>query len=252
MWTYVLILGAGMLMDPVRIGIAALLMSRRRAIVNLLAFWLGGMVAGLAVATAVLVMLHDIALVAIQAAASTINDVRSAVIFLAGEHLRITLGVVALVGLGVMLALDRARMKTPVAVGGGDTLVDLAPQPRGPKVFSAVAARTHGMLDSGFVWPAFVVGIMSTFPPYEGPLVLTVIMGSRAAAAAQFSAVIVFTLLVLAFVESPLLSYVAAPQKTEAAMLRMNNWITVHRRQIAETMLAITGVVLLAQGLSGL
>ena len=42
MWTYVLIVGAGMLMDPVRIGIAAILMSRRRTIVNLLAFWLGG------------------------------------------------------------------------------------------------------------------------------------------------------------------------------------------------------------------
>lgn len=83
-------------------------------------------------------------------------------------------------------------------------------------------------------------------------MVLTVIMGSRAAAGAQFSAFILFTLLVLAFIEIPLVSYLAAPEKTETAMLRMNNWITAHRRQIVEAMLGVTGALLTVQGVISL
>src|SRR5947209_20609289 len=103
MWMYVVCIGMGMLIDPVRIGIAAVLMSGRRAIVGLLAFWVGGMIAGVTVGIAVLVLLHDVALVAIQAGVSMINDVRSAVIILTGPRLQITLGVIALLALAVML-----------------------------------------------------------------------------------------------------------------------------------------------------
>jgi Sap, sulfolipid-1-addressing protein len=253
MWMYVLCLGIGMQFDPVRIGLAAILMSRRRALVNLLAFWVGGMIAGVTVGIAVLLLLHDIALGAIKAAAATINDVRSTVIILAGPRLQITLGVLALVSLGVMLARDRAQLRTrvPLAVGGGDA-PNVLPQRRKVNFFSAMAIRAHGMLESGFVWPAFVVGLLSTFPPIEGPMALTVIMGSRAAAGTQFSAFIVFTLFVLFFVEIPLLSYLAAPDKTQAAMRQMNTWITAHRRQIAETLVAVMGVVSVVQGISSL
>jgi hypothetical protein len=253
MWMYVLVIGIGMQFDPVRIGLAAILMSRRRALVNLLAFWVGGMIAGVTVGIAVLVLLHDIALVAIKAAAATINDVRSTVIILAGPRLQITLGVLALVSLGVMLARDRAQLRTrvPLAVGGGDAS-NVLPQRRKVNFFSAMAIRAHGMLESGFVWPAFAVGLLSTFPPIEGPMALTVIMGSRAAAGIQFSAFIVFTLLVLFFVEIPLLSYLAAPDKTQAAMRQMNTWITAHRRQITETLFAVMGVVSVVQGIGSL
>jgi Sap, sulfolipid-1-addressing protein len=253
MWTYVFCLGFAMLIDPVRIGIAAVLMSRRQALVSLLAFWVGGMIAGVTVGIAVLVLLHDVALVAIEAAAATINDVRSAVIILTGEHLRITLGVLALVALAVMLVRDRAQVAAPVpvSVGSGGSSEGL---PEAPKrtLFSLMATRIHEMLESGFAWPAFVVGLMSTFPPLEGPMALTVIMGSRAAAGTQFVAFIVFILLVLVFIEIPLVSYLAAPQRTQAVMLAMNGWITAHRRQIVEAMLAVMGIASLVQGISSL
>jgi hypothetical protein len=253
MWYYVACLGFAMLIDPVRIGIAAVLTSRRRAIASLLAFWVGGMVAGIFVGIAVLLLLHDVALVAIQAAVSTINDVRSAVVILTGPRLQITLGVLALFGLAVMLARDRAQVQTrvPVAVGGGGAS-DVLPEPPKPTLFSVMAARVQGMLESGFAWPAFVVGVMSTFPPIEGPMALAVIMGSRAAAGTQFAAFIVFILLVLVFIEIPLIAYLAAPHKTQAAMLQMNVWITAHRRQIAETLLGVMGVVSVVQGMVSL
>lgn len=258
MWTYVVCLGVGMLIDPMRIGIAAVLMSRRQALRTLLAFWVGGIVAGIAVGIAVLVLLHDVALVAIEAAASVINQVRSAAVILEGEQLRITVGVLSLIALAVMLARDRARLAapvpTPVLVGGGGSVdtadsADPAPEPPRQTAMAALGSRIHGMLDTGFMWPAFVVGLMSTFPPIEGPMALTVIMGSRAPAGTQFVAFILFIVLVLIFVEVPLVSFVAAPQKTEAVMARMNAWITTHRRQIIEALLAVMGVASVVQGI---
>jgi hypothetical protein len=83
-------------------------------------------------------------------------------------------------------------------------------------------------------------------------MALTVIMGSRADAGTQFVAFIVFILLVLVFIEIPLVSYLAAPQKTQAVMLVMNTWITTHRRQIAEALLAVMGTASLVQGLASL
>ncbi len=245
-------LGVGMLIDPMRIGIAAILMSRRQALRTLIAFWVGGIVAGITVGIAVLVLLHDIALVAIQGAVSTLNDVRSAVIILAGPRLQITVGLVALLALAVMLARDRAQVvQIPVAVGGS-CASDASPEPRKGPLPSRMSAAIHRMLESGFVWPAFVVGLGSAVPPIEGPMALTVIMGSRAAAGTQFTAFILFTVLVLAFAEIPLVSYLAAPRKTEAVMRQMNTWITAHRRQIFETLLAVTGVTSVVQGITSL
>jgi len=251
MWMYVVCLGFAMLIDPMRIGIAAVLMSRRRAVVCLAAYWVGGMIAGIAVGVAVLVLLHDVALVALKAAASAFNEMRSAGMFLTGAHLRIALGVLLLSVVAVMVARDRGQLATrvPIPVGGGAG--DVAPDPPKANLLTAWAARTLGMLESGFVWPAFALGVMSTFPPVEGPIALTVIMGSRTAAGTQFSAFVLFTLLVLAFVEIPLVSYLAAPRKTEAMMLQVNTWITAHRRQVFEVGFAVAGLVSLVQGVSG-
>jgi len=149
------------------------------------------------------------------------------------------------------LARDRARLATPVTLNAVDAS-SVAKLPRRPTLVSAMAAQTHGMLNSGNVWLAFAVGLSSTVPPVEGPLVLAVIMGSRADAGTQFSAFIVFILLALVFVEIPLVSYLAVPQKTEAVMMQMNSWITTHRRQIFETILGVVGVVSLVQGIGSL
>lgn len=247
-----------MLIDPMRIGIAGVLMSRRHAIRTLLAFWVGGIVAGITVGICTLVLLHESALVAIRAVTSAINHVRSEVVILGGDHLKVTLGVLALACLATMLARERARVTTPVremvSVGGGDsseaseTSVPATP----PSLLSRLSNATNGMLESGFAWPAFLAGLLSTVPPIEGPMALAVIMASQSATHLQLGAFVVFILLALTFIEIPLVGYLIAPQRTEAVMLQMNAWIYGHRRQITHTLLAVTGVVLLAQGLGSL
>ena len=58
----VLVLSLLVALDPVRIGITALLISRPRPMLNLFAFWLGGMAAGIAAALVVLLFLRDFAI----------------------------------------------------------------------------------------------------------------------------------------------------------------------------------------------
>jgi len=244
----VLFLGFGMAIDPVRLGIAVVLLSRRRPMVNLLAFWVGGMTAAIALGIAVLVLMRDVALGAIRTADSLINHLRSEVAVLAGGRLQITVGVIMLLLAVRMVAGERARIGGPV--GGGGSAVALEERPLSP--FARLGARTQEMLKCDVMWPVYVVGVASSFPPIEGLVILTIIMASGATLGAQFSAFIVFTLMVLAVIEIPLVAYLAMPQKTEAVMLRFQNWVQTYRRQISLAILVGVGIIFLVQGVTRL
>ncbi|OBH03266.1 hypothetical protein A5696_09165 [Mycobacterium sp. E2699] len=253
MWTGVLLIGVGMALDPLRLGFVAVMMSRRKPIVNLLAFWLGGVVTGVIVGIGVLVLMRDVALAAVRSAASAITEVRSAVVFLAGPRLQLTLGLLMLLLVVVITARARAAGRVPTpqpTTGGGTATLVKEDRPRNPFVW--LAGRTKEMLDCDVVWPAFVVGLSSTFPPYEGVVLLAVIMASGATVGAQFCAFIIFTLLVNGLVEIPLVGYLLMPERTEAVMLRFHNWVRTYRLQITQVMFGGTGLIMLTQGLAAL
>jgi len=247
MWATVLFLGFGLSLDPLRLGLVAVLVSRRRPMPNLFAFWVGGMVAGVGLGMAVLLLFREVALTTIENAASAISDLRSSVIIFSGGRLQITLGVLMLLVVARLVTRQRARARTRA-----DGASALALETRPPSIWARLANRNKDMLQSGFVWPAFLVGLGSATPPLECVMVLTVIMASGAATGTQVGAFVVFTLLVLAGIEIPLVTYLAMPQRTEAAMLRLNNWLCVHRQRILQTTLAATGVVLVVKGIGSL
>ncbi|ORW38192.1 hypothetical protein AWB90_24460 [Mycobacterium paraense] len=253
MWTLVLICGFGMAIDPIRLGLAVVLLTRKRPILNLFAFWLGGIVAGLTVGIGVLVLMRETALVAIRNAGSAISQVRSAIFILEGPRLPITVGLVMLVVLAVMTARAKAATQvptTPVTAGGAGTATLVEERPRG--IFQRLGARTQELLNTDVVWPAFLVGLASSFPPYEGVVLLAFIMASGAAITTQFVAFFLFTLMVLAVIEIPLVAYLAKPDQTLALMLRLQHWLRTYRLQITQVSLGGTGLVLLTQGLVAL
>jgi len=249
MWTWMVVTGLFMATDPIRLGLVLLLVTRRRPALNLFAFWAGGMAAAVGVATIVLVLLRDVALVAIQTVVAAINDVRSEIIILAGGRLQITVGVVALMIAANMVARDRARTRVPVSVGDGPGLVEL---PERSGMIARLGEVSQKILNGDFVGASFVVGLTSSAPPYESVVALTIIMASGAGIGAQFSAFLLFIFLILVVVEIPLVLFLVMPQKTEAAILRLDQWMRGHRRQIALTMLIATGVIFLVQGLARL
>ena len=89
MWATVFVMALGMATDPLRMGMVFLLMSRPRPVPNLLAFWLGGMTAGIGVAMAVLLVLRDFALVVMKNLTSTVGG------FMSGRT-ELAIGVLAL------------------------------------------------------------------------------------------------------------------------------------------------------------
>jgi hypothetical protein len=250
MWTMVLLMGFGMAIDPARLGLALVMLSRRRPMVNLFAFWVGGMVAGIGIGLAVLVLMRDVALVALHSAASMANDVRGSVAFLSGGRLQITVGVIMLLLAARMVARARARAGVPAGIADcGMSAIALQERPVGP--FARLGARTQEMLNCDVVWPAFVVGVASS-PPVESLIALTFIMASGAAIGTQFSAFLVFTLIVLAVIEIPLIGYLAMPQKTEELMLRFQDWTRTHRQQISLTIVTGAGFLFVFQGVAAL
>ncbi|KAA1251981.1 GAP family protein [Mycobacterium simiae] len=258
MWNTVIFIGLVMATDPIRLGLALVCVTRRRPLLNLFAFWLGGMVAAFGLAFVVLVVLRDIALVAINGSLAAINEARSAVVILEGPRLQVVLGLIALGGAIHMAARQRAGARVLAGVGGGDApggVAALEPVQHGriaSMIYRLGEVSQNMLTRPGFVWPAFVVGLTSSAPPVETVTAMTVIMGSGAALGTQVSAFVVFILLVLTVIEVPLVALLVKPRQTEALLHRLNAWLTTYHRQIILTMLLITGVTFLYQGITRL
>jgi hypothetical protein len=252
MWIYVLYMGFALALDPFRLGFALVLTARRHPMLNLFAYWLGGMAAGIGLATFALLLLRDFTQVAVRNAMSVVDHVRSTVAIFTGGRLQITLGVLVLLALLIVKVRERARVEERVAVGSGG-VSDVVRQPRGPgALFAWFAARTHDMLQSDLIWPVFVAGAASAIPPIDGVAMLAVIMASRADLGTQFSAFIAFTLLMLSIVEIPLLSYLVWPEKTVGLVQQVQDWIRAHLRPIMQILLTVGGVTAVVQGVASL
>lgn len=256
MWNAVVYIGLVMATDPIRLGLALVLVTRRRPVQNLFAFWLGGVVSGVILAAAVLVFARDIALPAVRAGVSALTTLRANVLILSGGRLQITMGVIALLAVLVLSARRRAREKTLVAVGAGDSS-GVAVQPGPTSLIARMGAFAHTMLNQdvaryGSLVPAFVVGLASSAPPIETVTALTIIMASKDTVGMQFSAFLVFILLVLTVIELPLIGYLLMPQKTQAVMTRVQDWMHAYGRKLTQYMVGIMGVVSIVQGVASL
>jgi len=256
MWTTVIFIGLIMATDPIRLGLVLVLVTRRRPMLNLLAFWMGGMAAGVFLATAVLVVARGVALPVIRAGVSAIMEVRNSVAILAGGRLQITFGVIMLLSLVVLSARRRARERTPAGVGVGEgSGVALQPRPTG--LIARLGAGAHRMLNLdvakyGVLLPAFVVGLASSAPPIETVAAFTIIMASGATLGTQFSAFLVFILLVLTVIEIPLIGYLAMPQKAHVLMMRLQDWLRVYGWKLTQGIFISMGSWSVLQGVTSL
>ena len=225
---------------PVRLGIAALLLSRPRPMLNLLTFCLGGIAAGLAAALGVLILLRDFALKVVQ-------GVSSAAASSSFRHIQIIIGVVVLLIAALIAVGFSLRRRARVPMSGGGPLA-LALRRSAPTALSRLSTRAQDALEGECLWVPFVAGLGSATPPIECLVALTAIAASRAAISTQLSAALMFTIVVFVIVEIPLVSSLAAPARTQAVMLQVHDWVRTRRRRILAVMLAVAGVMLVATG----
>jgi len=244
MWGAVVVLALMAAGDPVRMGITLLLISRPQPMLNLLAFWLGGMATGITAAVGLLTLLRDFLPTVTREVTATVA------IFTRGPA-EIAIGVLMLLLAALSAAGRSARRAAGIPVPAGGPVAQV-PQPSIPIVFHRLLARAQHVLGGGHLWVPFVVGLGSATNPVEYLLALGAIVASKAAIATQISAAVMFTVVVLVVAEIPLVSYLAKPAKTQAVTMQLNDWICARRRSISACIAALTGVFLLTTGVANI
>jgi Sap, sulfolipid-1-addressing protein len=235
MWSAVFFLSLVVAMDPVRVGITTLLLSRPRPVVNLFVFWLGGITAGIAVSLVVLLFLRDLALPVLRVAISAISSPTAA-------HIQVVIGVLAV----LIAARFWARRPVPAAVTGADASGPLL-HPNTVTAPGRLSLRER--LEGGSLAMVFVAGLALATPPVEYLAVLITILASRATVAAQLGAALMFTLVAFTVVEVPLIGYLTTPAKTLDVVRRLNEWIRSRRQVIPCVLIGVVGAVLMATGM---
>lgn len=241
MWGTVLVFALLAAVDPVRIGIAVLLISRSRPMLNLLVFWLGNMATGIGAALIALFLLgnHIVPITRAVTSAFTSPVVPS---------IQIVLGLLLLPTAAVVAARS-VRQAARVAVPCGDPS-GLMSQPKAPAVFSRLSWTA--LLEGRSVRPAFVAGLCSATPPLEST-------GQRSwpswpreqPPARESSPPVMFVLVAYVITLIPLISHLASPAKTQAVVLELQRWIGAHRGQVFAVILGVGGVLMITSGVGG-
>ncbi|BBZ69415.1 GAP family protein [Mycobacterium paraseoulense] len=256
MWGSVLGLGILAALNPVRLGLALLMISRPRPGPNLLAYWVGGLTVCVPELLAPLMLLNFTSAFGSFGHRSAGPAANSTL-----PHIQIGLGVLGLSIAALMAVRFRTRQRAEARAtststpGPGATIAvprflsraqDVRPGERSG--IRRLLHRAHRAWEQGSLWIAWVIGLASV--PVDGVLfILAIIVASRAAVATQVSASIAFVLLMYSVVEMILVGYVAAPARTHALLRQLHGWVRAYHRQILVTVFTVVGVTQLAQGM---
>jgi len=228
MWTSILIMAIAVIVEPVRTALVILMLNRPRPLLQLLAFLCGGFTVCVAFGLAVLFMFRTL-------------PVAGAAAFSVGQaHIAI--------GLFVMLV---ASVLAKSSTGAGDDAGTDVVKPTTPQVLGVLQTRIRDVLQGSSLWVAGVTGALN-LPSANYMAALAVIFASKAAPAAQLEALLVFNVVAFAVVGMPLVSYVAAPEKTRALMLEVQGWLRSRRRREVAALAAVAGCFILGLGVVGL
>ena len=270
MWGQLLALALMTTINPVRLGLILLVLSRPRPMHNLLAYWTGALIVGHLSLLVPLFVIHSN-----PSSASFADDFADPASNPTAQRIAIGMGVGLLLIAAVMAA--RSLAKTPVgsrrrqapegdgAAGTSVLTLDSTVPPilsrllqpsqnaaaeGGPPV-RRVLGRTHNAWRNGSPWIAFVLGVI-ILPPLDGVLIaLAIIVASGATVGTQVVTVILYIIGVLAVEEMILASNLIAPTRTQGALRRVHDWARTHHRKFVAIILAVIGLSLVIRGMGG-
>ena len=262
------VLGVALLiaLNPVRLGVILLMVSRPRPLQNLLAFGAGNLIVGIPAVLVPLVVLHVTPMFR-----SFVEGLGTAAAVATVRHVQIGMGMLALSIAALMVARSlmrarslRRRQRTHLPTPGGTTST-LVLDSNSPTAISRLPGRAQNAAtedesairrllgrannawENGSLWVALVWGLCSV--PVDSLFVVAIIVASGARMGTQVSAAIAFVVGWLASVEIVLISHLATPAKTEAALGLLHDWARAHRRNLVVAIFAVVGVSGLARGM---
>jgi hypothetical protein len=137
------------------------------------------------------------------------------------------------------------------AVEGGVDLLDPTP-PGNLKSLKRLSARAREFLQGDSLHVAWVSGLAVALPSANYLGAMAAILASGARPAEQAQALLLFNVVAFTLVEIPLVSYLAAPQKTRAFMAALQEWLRTRSHWEFAVLLAAGGCFLVALGVSSL
>lgn len=237
MWATVLVLALIATADPVRIGVSVVLSSRPRAVGQLVAFWFGGITMCVAIAAGVLFGVRDSAL-------SFVHWIEHATASSTGGRIQIAVGVLAVLIAGLAVGLA-PRQRAGMGMPGNSTS---ALHALTSTTMDRVSIRARDALLSAPLPVAFVLGF-AMLADFRFLAALGAIMASGATAGIQITAVSVYTFVALTFIELPLVSRLAAPERTAQIMDAVNGWVKARRQHVFAVVIALLGAFLMTRGM---
>ena len=243
-------------LDPVRLGVNLLLISRPRPAQNLLVYWIGCVSASLLLLVVPLLVLHNT-----EMFASFVHDLGNPRTTASLTVRRIEVGVgVLILAIAAVMALRAVRRRRAETTSTATVSDESSPIARllnrgrdapaeGGSPAQRLLGRAHRAWESGALWVAAVIGFWAGPNPSLVTFSLATILASGAAFGAQIGAAIVFIVVSLAVVEIVLLCNLVTPAKTQAALRRVHDWVGGYRLQIVLAILTLVGLAFVAQGL---
>jgi hypothetical protein len=249
----VLALALAMAIDPVRLGITLLLISRPRPILNLLVYWVGAMFVGVSSGVMVLTVLRDFAptllrnlsLLAANAAVRHVQVVVGLLLLLLAALVYSGVSVRQRFGLQVPVSVP-VEMPVPLGLAGDPSSLLL--QTTAPTGISLLLSRARDALKGESLWVALAAGMGTGPAPLEYLVALVAILASGGEIGRQLSAAVMFNIVMLAICETTIVSYLAMPTKTQLIIGLLNGWVGTHRRRILSLIVGVAGVCLVVAG----
>ena len=251
MFGSVAVLALPIALDPVRLGVNLLLVSRARPAQNLLVYWIGCVSASCVLLLVPLLALHF-------TASPMIHDLANPATTAGSDVRRIETGVGVLVlAIAALMAVrlvarrpsrtmtPQADQTTPVSRllrRGRDVPAD------GASVTQRLLKRAHDAWEGEALWVAAVIGFWAGPNPSLVMFSLTTILASGAMFTMQIGAAVVFIVTSLAVVEIVLISNLIAPAGTQAALRRVHDAVGRYRSQLLIAILTLVGTAFVAQG----
>lgn len=239
MWTTVVLLGLTVSIEPTRLGLIALLLTRPRPIRHLIVFQITGLTISLSVGLTVLFVFHHS--------------------FFGKSHvspapLQIAFGVVLLLLAAVLasnIPLNRFSRQSVPHTGGVDdaAVADVSPPPTTRRTQLLHRVRRFVKGESSALSAS--IGAATAMPSIDYFVLLAIIIASKAPALEQALALLTFLLLAGAGASIPLLSFIVAPAKTRVWVNGLSSWIRRRTRRQAGLFVGVVGALLIAIGVFG-